>query len=47
MVAPTKDTTTGCDERLSGSGGLIIIVSTEPKLVPTQRVGVGVVGSEK
>lgn len=47
MVAPTKETTTGCEERLSGSGGLIIMVITDPRLVPTQRVGVSAVGSVK
>lgn len=42
---PTRDTTTGCDDLLSGSGGVINIVSTDPKLVPIQSVGVSVVGS--
>lgn len=45
IVAPTRDTTTGWEDRLSGSGGVIKIVRTDPKLVPTHRVGVSVVGS--
>lgn len=47
IVAPTKDTTTGWDDLLSGSGGLISIVSTDPRLVPTHKVGVRTVGSAK
>lgn len=46
IVMPTIDTTTGCEDLLSGSGGAIRIGNTEPRLVPTQRVGVGV-GSKK
>ena len=43
---PIGETMTGCCRRHSPGGGtLIIIVSTEPRLVPTQRVG-NVVGSE-
>lgn len=45
IVAPTKDTTTGCEERLSASGGVIIIVKTDPRLVPTHNVGISTVGS--
>lgn len=47
IVTPTIDTTTGCDDLLSGSGGVINIVRTDPRLVPTQRVGVKTVGSAK
>lgn len=47
IVTPTRDTATGCEERLSGSGGLIIIVNTDPRLVPTHNVGINIVGSEK
>lgn len=47
MVVPTNETTTGCDERLPESGGLIIMVITDPRLVPTQREGVRTFGSEK
>lgn len=46
IVAPTKETTTGWEDRLSGSGGVIRIVKTDPKLVPTHRVGVSTVGSK-
>lgn len=46
MVTPTSDTTTGCDDLLSGSGGVIRMVRTDPKLVPTHNVGVMTVGSE-
>lgn len=46
IVAPTKETTTGWEDRLSGSGDVIRIVKTDPKLVPTQRVGVSTVGSK-
>lgn len=45
MVAPTSVTTTGWDDLLSGSGGEMYIVNTEPKLVPTQSVGVNTEGS--
>lgn len=47
IVAPTNETTTGCEERLSVSGGDINIVSTDPKLVPTHNIGVIAVGSKK
>lgn len=47
MVTPTNDTTTGCDDLLSGSGGVIKIVKTDPKLVPTHNVGVKIDGSVK
>lgn len=46
MVTPTNETATGCEDLLSGSGGAIIIVKTEPKLVPTQSVGLITFGSE-
>lgn len=42
---PINETTTGCEDLLSGSGGVIRIVRTEPKLVPTHNVGVNTVGS--
>lgn len=47
MVPPTNETTTDCEERLPGSGELIIMVRTDPKLVPIHKVGVSVVGSVK
>jgi hypothetical protein len=46
MVTPTSETTTGWDDLLSGSGGVIRMVNTEPRLVPTHRVGVSIVGSD-
>lgn len=46
IVIPNMDMATGCEERLSASGGLIIIVKTDPRLVPTHRVGVNTVGSK-
>lgn len=42
---PTIETTTGWEERLSSSGGVIKMVNTEPKLVPTHSVGVNTEGS--
>lgn len=36
---------TGCVLRKSASGNVIDIVKTEPRLVPTQSVGINVVGS--
>lgn len=39
------ETTTGCVWRWSGSGRLIIMVSTEPSDVPIHSVGSSVVGS--
>lgn len=47
IVTPTRETTTGCEDLLSGSGGVIKTVRTEPKLVPTHSVGIRAVGSEK
>lgn len=47
IEAPIKETTTGCEDLLSGSGGVIRMVRTDPKLVPTHNVGVRVVGSRK
>jgi hypothetical protein len=47
MVTPTSETTTGWDDLLSGSGGVIRMVNTEPRLVPTHRVGVSIVGSAR
>lgn len=38
-------TTTGCVCLCSASGRLIIMVSTEPSVVPIQSVGISAVGS--
>lgn len=46
MVAPTKETATGWDDLLSGSGGFMIMVNTEPRLVPTHNVGINAFGSK-
>lgn len=47
IETPISDTTTGWDDLQSGSGGVISIVRTDPKLVPTHKVGVSVVGSKQ
>lgn len=47
IVTPTKLTTTGWDDRLSGSGGLMAMVNTEPRLVPTHSVGISTDGSAR
>lgn len=43
---PVVEITTGCVCLRSASGRLIIIVRTEPRVVPTHNVGRSVVGSE-
>lgn len=45
MSLPLVETTTGCVCLSSASGRLIIIVSTEPSVVPIHSVGSSVVGS--
>lgn len=42
---PLVETTTGCVCLSSASGRLIIMVSTEPSVVPIHSVGSSVVGS--
>lgn len=44
---PIIDTITGCACRVSTSGRFIITVKTDPKLVPTHRVGRSVEGSRE
>lgn len=45
QVLPLVETMTGCVCRRSVSGKLIIIVNTEPNVVPIHNVGSNVVGS--
>lgn len=44
---PIIDTRTGEEFRHSDSGGVMVTVRTDPKLVPSHRVGTSADGSEK
>lgn len=43
---PIRETTTGCEDLLSESGGMMFIASTDPRLVPTHKEGTKAKGSE-